>query len=130
MTWELPPDEIQPVHGWWGSRRGTLGLYEGLRLAWDKGLRRILVESDSKDTITLLIKREASRGVSSLIPRVHEFLQRDWSISLRHVPRECNRVVDTLAHLAWTLPHEYVVFHGPPEECNAAFHDDTLTAAM
>ncbi|KAE8705523.1 signal recognition particle receptor subunit beta-like [Hibiscus syriacus] len=106
MTWELPPDGVYKL-----NTDGALG---SLPQRYD----------------TLLIKREASRGVSSLIPRVHEFLQRDWSISLRHVPRECNRVVDTLAHLAWTLPHEYVVFHGPPEECNAAFHDDTLTAAM
>ncbi|KAE8736080.1 Detected protein of unknown function [Hibiscus syriacus] len=35
------------------------GLFEGLRLTWDTGLRRILVESDSKDMITLLSKRGA-----------------------------------------------------------------------
>ncbi|KAE8669459.1 putative Transcription initiation factor TFIID subunit [Hibiscus syriacus] len=61
-----------------------------------------------------------SQGVSLLIPYIKALLNRDWSVSVRHIPRECNKVADILAHLAWSLAPGLVTFQDPPVECVSA----------
>ncbi|KAE8695139.1 hypothetical protein F3Y22_tig00110733pilonHSYRG00142 [Hibiscus syriacus] len=88
------------------------------------GYHQIFLETDSKELFNLLRNISTSQGVSSLIPYVKALLNQDWSVSVRHIPREYNKVADILAHLAWSLAPGLVTFQDPPVECISALLAD------
>ncbi|KAE8671974.1 hypothetical protein F3Y22_tig00111877pilonHSYRG00265 [Hibiscus syriacus] len=69
------------------------GICEGLNLAWDLGVRK-LVETDCKEIVNALTS-ESWRGLgSSLVYNVRQLIRRNWDTLLDFVMREQNRVVD------------------------------------
>ena len=66
---------------------------EGLALAWDLGLKRIMLEFDSHVSIGL-IQRFHSNSDSLLVQKIKVMLERNWEVMINHIPREANRIAD------------------------------------
>ncbi|CAN0915555.1 Putative ribonuclease H protein At1g65750 [Linum grandiflorum] len=72
----------------------------GLKIAWEKGYRRVRVQLDSQVTIQLLLAEgELSHQHSSEVASFREMLDRDWLIKVEYIYREGNRTADFLAGL-------------------------------
>ncbi|KAE8686024.1 cytochrome P450 71A9-like [Hibiscus syriacus] len=75
-----------------------------LSLAWDLGLRSIILETDSRDTWLLLKQARSSVVSSPLMPHLAELMRRNWNVRVTHVVRERNEAADCMARIAWFLP--------------------------
>ncbi|KAK4270818.1 hypothetical protein QN277_019587 [Acacia crassicarpa] len=71
-------------------------IFEGMRLAWELGFRKAIVESDSLELIARIT--DGNFGTASLLGvQIRDFISKDWQIIFEHIPRELNRVADALA---------------------------------
>ena len=76
-------------------------IVEGLLLAWNRGFRKVILESDSQNLISnlnLADKKKRENVVLSLFLRCIEILNRDWQVLLCHTLRKENKVADWLAN--------------------------------
>lgn len=91
------------------------GLYQGLRLAWEAGIKRLLVEVDSL-CVTQLISKQVvvPNEFYALVAAVRQFISRNWQISITHIYREANSVADFMANMAHAYPHGLHLFSNPP----------------
>lgn len=69
------------------------GIYYGLKLViWDKGLRKVIVECDSKRLVDWITKdgvRDKMRGpIANFVNRCKAVMGQDWEIRMMHVFRE------------------------------------------
>ncbi|KAH9685635.1 putative ribonuclease H protein [Citrus sinensis] len=93
------------------------GLFQGLQLAWNIGIRQLRVEVDSRCTIKILATNNIHpNAYSSLIQGIKRLPNRDWQVSLSHSYRETNFAADYLANQALLLPLGIYVFPTPPSE--------------
>ncbi|KAH9757265.1 hypothetical protein KPL71_016337 [Citrus sinensis] len=92
------------------------GLYQGLLLAWNKGIRWLYAEVDSR-CVTQLVKNNMVNynEFSPLIRAIQELIRRNWRVEITHVYREANFAADCLATLACSLPLGLHVFNSPPK---------------
>ncbi|KAH9720548.1 proline transporter 2 [Citrus sinensis] len=94
------------------------GLYQGLKIAWERGFRLLQVEVDNLGVTQLLNSSEANRsGISSLLWGIKDLLNRDCQISVKHVYRE--RIVLPTSLPEWlSISHSGAIFFIlPPWEC-------------
>ena len=78
-------------------------IYVGLQLTWDKGFRKVILESDF--TVVVGIINGDSVRVDrnyNLIMKIRELMDRDWEVKTLHVYREANCVADWLANFGLT----------------------------
>ena len=79
-------------------------IYYSLVLAWQKGFRHILLESDSSSAISLIQKESIERHpFASVIKRVQYLLTREWVVHISHIFREANNAADFLANLGYSV---------------------------
>jgi ribonuclease HI len=78
-------------------------VYVGLQLAWDRGFRKVDLESDSK-VVVGLINGDSVRVDRNynIIMQIKGMLGRDWEVTTYHVYREANCVADWLANYGLT----------------------------
>ncbi|KAG8381639.1 hypothetical protein BUALT_Bualt06G0142500 [Buddleja alternifolia] len=69
----------------------------GLELAWEAGVRKVILESDSTTTLSSIEDTSIEHHHFSVIEDIRRMLERDWEVSLCHVWREANHVADDLA---------------------------------
>ncbi|CAN1128518.1 Putative ribonuclease H protein At1g65750, partial [Linum perenne] len=82
------------------TRAELRGIVEGLKLAWDLGIRKITVQTDSRAAISILEQdMHMVRQHAALVADFHELRSRNWEVSLSHVYREANCAADYLANL-------------------------------
>ncbi|CAN1801232.1 Putative ribonuclease H protein At1g65750, partial [Linum perenne] len=82
------------------TRAELRGIVEGLKLAWDLGIRKIAVQTDSRAAISILEQdMHMVRQHAALVADFHELRSRNWEVSLSHVYREANCAADYLANL-------------------------------
>ncbi|XVF33779.1 hypothetical protein REPUB_Repub18cG0000300 [Reevesia pubescens] len=90
-------------------------IYQGLSLSWDKGYRKVELETDSMVAVQK-IKANGNNGDPNvnLIHSIKYLLQRDWLCSIKHTHREANYSADWMAthfdHLSLGLH----IFDSPP----------------
>ena len=91
------------------------GMYKGLQLAWDSGIRRLKVETDSL-CVTQLVARSSviSNEYAPLVQAIKDYLKLDWHVSIAHIYREANFAADYMANLAISLPLGFIVYPNPP----------------
>ncbi|KAK8650288.1 hypothetical protein V6N13_139933 [Hibiscus sabdariffa] len=94
--------------------------------AWNRGYRKVEVQSDSRDAIHCITKIDARRGGSALVIVVQELLRKYWEVELSYVPRELNIVADKLASLMCGQPVGEVAF----EELSDLVRDVVVTEAL
>nr|XP_025669749.1 uncharacterized protein LOC112769445 [Arachis hypogaea] len=107
------------------------GMYIGVKLASELGIRTLVVESDSKCAITLTQKMSPEiHGNSSLIRSIKELLVKMEDVKVRHIYREANFCDDTLAKLGqehelgikfWEQPPPYLFHHLLADACGMKF---------
>ncbi|XP_072074464.1 uncharacterized protein [Arachis hypogaea] len=74
------------------------GILHGLKLAWDLGFKKIILETDSKIAFQILSKREErDNHPETIIRSISQLIQRDWNVKLCHTYREGNKSADWLA---------------------------------
>ncbi|KAK9008440.1 hypothetical protein V6N11_075335 [Hibiscus sabdariffa] len=76
--------------------------------------RRVELETDNKEVERILKHDSESLGASALVMSIHEWLRKDWVVIVRHVPRECNGVADSLAALGRDYGWQGSTFLAPP----------------
>nr|AID60103.1 hypothetical protein [Brassica napus] len=92
------------------------GVYYGLCIAWDKGIRKLEVEVDSKSVVGFLKTGiHDSHPLSFLVRLCYGFVSRDWIVNFSHVYRETNRLADGLANYAFSLQFGLHFFDSVPE---------------
>ncbi|KAK8491767.1 hypothetical protein V6N12_005723 [Hibiscus sabdariffa] len=74
-------------------------LFEGLLLAWEQGFEKVLVRSDSKQTVDLVNSPSTDSSVLSLVRAIHRLRRHSWATIVSWVPRDDNRPADALAKL-------------------------------
>ncbi|CAN1732513.1 Putative ribonuclease H protein At1g65750, partial [Linum perenne] len=81
--------------------RAELGnIVEGLKLAWSLGIRKVIVQSDSKVAISILQSVDRLTHKHTAIMADFQALRaRDWEVSIPRIDREANRGDDYLANL-------------------------------
>ncbi|KAJ1375953.1 Ribonuclease H domain [Sesbania bispinosa] len=70
----------------------------GTWIAWDRKYMRIKCYTDSTHAIDLISKQDITyHPLASVISDIRDLLSRGWSVSITHLLREGNEVVDRLA---------------------------------
>ncbi|RYR09761.1 hypothetical protein Ahy_B05g078168 [Arachis hypogaea] len=97
------------------------GMYVGVKRASELGIKKLVVESDSKCAIILTQKMSPKmHGNSSLIRTINELLMKMEDVKVRHIYREANFCADALAKLGqehesrikfWEQPPPYLFHH-------------------
>ncbi|CAN1127188.1 hypothetical protein LINPERHAP2_LOCUS3874, partial [Linum perenne] len=72
----------------------------GDKLAWDKGIRKLVIQTDSKAAGELLstVGTRCNQHMS-LLEQYFELTSRDWVVKIHHIYREANFASDYLANL-------------------------------
>ena len=107
------------------------GIFEGLKLAWSTGFRKVMVESDSQAAV-LLLKSDISHHhpLYSIVHACTKIMANDWSCSIHHIYRESNRAADFLANLGHSLILGTTVFEDPPSQMSGILEDDRKGVAI
>ncbi|KAK5840644.1 hypothetical protein PVK06_009547 [Gossypium arboreum] len=112
----LPPERWHKLNkdGGVNNATGAAELYDGLSVAWDAGIRCLVVESDSRaamDLVTAVTREE----MLELVMAVRGLLSWSWQVSVRHVLRGANTAADSVTKLARDCPLGLqLVWHPPP----------------
>ncbi|CAN1153736.1 Putative ribonuclease H protein At1g65750, partial [Linum perenne] len=89
-------------------------IVEGMKLAWNKGIRKLRVQTDLKAAVAMLSKPDnVNNQHASLIEQFFELSSRDWQVSIHHIYREANCAADHLANLGHSLGLGIHVFEFP-----------------
>ena len=68
------------------------GLFEGLNMAWNASVKKIIVEMDSLDVVRLLSNDTiTNHPLFSLIQSCKRIMEAKWNCILKHVFREGNK---------------------------------------
>ncbi|KAH9662821.1 hypothetical protein KPL70_019476 [Citrus sinensis] len=105
------------------------GLYQGLVLAWQMGIRLLVVEIDSL-CVTQLLNRNNFNATLPLVNDILHLLSRNWQVSVHHIHHEANFAVDFMASHALTLPLGFHHFATPPPGIETWLRNDCLGTAF
>lgn len=110
------------VGAWLGGFSRNLaelwGILTALQLAWDKGIKRILLERDSTISVQFTTKGlPPSHPYGPIVSHIARLLQQDWMVHISHTYREANGVADWLAGNTHLHPRGLHVFDSPPTGC-------------
>lgn len=87
------------------------GLLDGLGLAWDNGIRKLLVEVDGQYVRGVVTSAGTADNVHAhFIHDIKSMLGRDWSVVIQHIYCEGNRCANFMASLGATFPLGYHFF--------------------
>ncbi|KAF7809014.1 OmpH and DnaJ domain-containing protein [Senna tora] len=73
------------------------GIAKGLELAWNMGLRRVILESDSLNAVNSYCSTNSATHSHPVVLKARELMNRDWEIHVKHTPRDSNISADLLA---------------------------------
>ncbi|CAN1146438.1 Putative ribonuclease H protein At1g65750, partial [Linum perenne] len=80
------------------------GIVDGMRLAWDKGVRKLNIQTDSRAAVAILQNEsETTHRHASLVAQFVSLKNRDWEVSINHIFREANFAADYLANFGHNL---------------------------
>ncbi|KAL4320177.1 hypothetical protein GQ457_18G016630 [Hibiscus cannabinus] len=108
------------------------GVVEGLRLAWDAGYRRSVLEVDSLEVFRLIHGHSSGVRSFNMVHSITDFLHKDWTVQICHIPRSANMVADALAKLSRTnhvspfgmVNYACQVYHVVLDEVLSLFQND------
>ncbi|CAN1824587.1 Putative ribonuclease H protein At1g65750 [Linum perenne] len=93
------------------------GIVDGMGIAWDKGVRKLGIQSDSASEIKLLTDASWNNHQHlSLVRQFQEMLTWNWEVSIEHIYREANKAADFLANSGHDLDLGITVFLSPCNE--------------
>lgn len=74
-----------------------LAMIRGADVAWEKGYRKVILESDSKTLVEMLKDMKSYDLCSLLCLQLQEYMAREWDLRIVYIPRKRNRLADLLA---------------------------------
>ncbi|CAN1308355.1 Putative ribonuclease H protein At1g65750 [Linum perenne] len=90
------------------------GIVEGMKLAWNKGIRKLRIQSDSKAAVEMLVNRRNPVGQhSNLVEQFFELSSRPWEVSIHHIYREANYAANYLANFGHSFGFVVHVLDAP-----------------
>lgn len=100
-------------------------IWKGLEFAWNRGLQRVALDSDSKEALSHIYNGIPKRqGLDPLIQKIREMLNRDWEAKLSHSLREANDVAYRLALSTLDTARVLQVMESPPEDVRLLLLED------
>ncbi|CAN1175637.1 Putative ribonuclease H protein At1g65750 [Linum perenne] len=90
------------------------GIIEGIILAWEKGIRKLCIQTDSRAAVNILscVENRLNRH-TSLVQQFQELKLRDWVVQIHHIYREANFAADYMANLGHSFDLGTHVFQVP-----------------
>ncbi|KAJ1388415.1 Reverse transcriptase-like [Sesbania bispinosa] len=123
-------DSAERNNLWWSSPSLGRVASNSSRLTngCDRGLCKVLCESDSLEAIHLLHLEiiPKSAPYKDLLMDIRTLLQSNWDVSLANVIREANSVVDFLAKGAITMANDITLWDTPPLESLPLLTEDYM----
>lgn len=107
------------------------GVLIGMEIVWNKGIRKVIVESDSAALISSINNSNCGQCHNRLIFRILDWKKKDWQVIFSHTYREGNRCADWLAN--WSFHHQElgtVMINHPPIELATIFSSDLAGASL
>lgn len=69
----------------------------GLELAWAKGYKKVIIETDSKLAFWLVKRSDSRLGTSNVtIKKCLDLIAREWEVEVSHIHKEMNGVAGGL----------------------------------
>ncbi|CAL1402632.1 unnamed protein product [Linum trigynum] len=99
------------------TRADLLGMLQGLHCAWEMGIRKAILQTDSKTTIQLLESAATTHPHFTVVSELRQLLQKDWHVRIEHV-REGNAVADYLASIGHSRSLGVHIFLQPSSMLN------------
>ncbi|CAN1766303.1 Putative ribonuclease H protein At1g65750 [Linum perenne] len=104
------------------------GIVEGMRLAWERGIRKLSIQTDSRAAVALLTAGDDRRHRhASLVQQFHELRMRDWDVKIHHIYREANYAADYMANLGQSLDFGVHVSDNPGWLLKRSLNFDQIT---
>lgn len=91
------------------------GALEGLRLAWETGLARVILV-DNLAVVQMVNGEDRELHHNPVVRGVKNMLRRTWTVRVQHVYREGNAVANQMAALAWRYGMDLQIYRSPPVE--------------
>ncbi|CAN1122078.1 Putative ribonuclease H protein At1g65750 [Linum perenne] len=90
------------------------GIIEGMNLAWEKGIRKLCIQTDSRAAVDVLscVENRLNRH-TSLVQQFQDLKSRDWVVQIQHIYREANFAADYMANLDHSFELGTHVFQVP-----------------
>lgn len=112
-------DNVAVTEGW--------AILQGIYWAWDKGCRKLEIQSDSRNVIEWIEVRSVPEGpLRNIIEECRRWKMKSWAVSFKHVYREQNVIADCLAKLAARDNERWKDLGTPPREVEEALLDDRM----
>ncbi|CAL1373122.1 unnamed protein product [Linum trigynum] len=103
------------------------GILQGLQLAWKKGIRFLILESDSQLALDLIKNRtDAAHLHATILGLIRRLLAQGWVVQLAHTYREGNRVADWLSKHSLVYPFGTYELDEPPGDLKKIMQEDLL----
>jgi ribonuclease HI len=79
-------------------------MYLGMQLAWRQGFHHLLMESDSKILVDMIMGNVKINGKrSTLVRRIQELMELNWQVQFNHTWREGNTSADWRTNFSFSL---------------------------
>ncbi|KAK8564906.1 hypothetical protein V6N12_058485 [Hibiscus sabdariffa] len=91
-------------------------IHDAVQRAWDRGLRKITLESNCLDAVRILNGKSTSLLGNGLVATIFKLLRYDWMVSINHINCTCNGVADRLATLSKANSIDDLQLLEPPAE--------------
>ncbi|CAN1162008.1 Putative ribonuclease H protein At1g65750, partial [Linum perenne] len=112
------------------TRAELSAIVQGLRMAWSIGIRKIVVQSDSRAAISLFNGAATDHQHAILISEFLELKARSWVIRIEHVYREANCGADYLANLGHSCNFGLHLFSYPDSSLAQWLRFDLVGGAL
>lgn len=100
-------------------------IFSVISLAWDRNLRRVIIESNSLVVVNLIYGGcFILHPYASLVNQIRAWLHREWEVTCVHVRREANQVADCLAEMTLELPFGLHLLELCPPRCSSLLLSD------
>ncbi|KAF7823638.1 putative reverse transcriptase [Senna tora] len=101
------------------------GILSGLEVAWEMGLKKLIVETDSRSAQYMLKQgMDVLNLCASLVQNIHELISRDWEVLLHHNFREANKVANSLVVVGHQEPVGMRIIDEPLDCILKLLYDD------
>ncbi|KAJ1412156.1 Ribonuclease H domain [Sesbania bispinosa] len=104
------------------------GIILALHIAWERGLLKVWIESDSLAAMDLINKGEfLKHPYAYVLNQINSWKSKPWELKFSHIVKECNSVADFLANKAHSMPLGLHMWVNPPWDCNNFLLGDRLS---
>lgn len=102
-----------------------LGIYNGLKLVWERRHRKVLYYIDSLNAKILIFEHDTTyHRYASILQDIRDLMSLPWAIDLCHSLREGNQCADILAKIGASSDNHLQISDSPPSELKACLVGD------